>query len=398
MGTAFKVGPESMEGVRCIVVEGLRARRPEIERAISDRIRDAVPYPVSEEDPGYEVGLLEAVASIVSYSLDALEQGPEWSNQLPAAATAQARRAARAGVSIGTVQRRYIAGHRELGNFVAQEMERNGFSNNGEAIHHLRTTQEALLEHLAATIEREYGEERESIIDSQLVVIVEKLLSGEDADSAELAKLRYEIDAAWHVGLIVSGPGAEAVIHLLRKYYARRLLCVLAGERIWGWVGTSAECSGEIDQLSCDGYDEVSISIGELARGLDGWCLTHNQALSAFDIAIRKPNSIIRYADDRLLAGVLQDSTLVSSLTHKYLVPLSCQSDGGKKLRVTLRTYINLECNATSASHPLRVGRHTVESRVHTVEQLIGCPLRECLAELDLALRLEELNCSLSHS
>lgn len=382
----------SLENARRLIVAGLRSHGPAIEQAIRDRIRDAIPHPAGNENPDYEAGLLEAIAAIVNYSFDAIEHGPEWSGQIPPAAIAQARRAARVGVGVGTVQRRYFAGHRELGTFVSQEIERNGLSNNGQVIHHLRTTQEALLEHLTAAIEREYSQEQELIAGSHRCAVVEKLLSGEQPDPAELTELEYEIDTAWHIGLIASGAGADQIVRTLRERYTRRLLCVTLNGRVWAWLSVQNARTDEVDHLSTNGDGEMLLAVGEPGRGLDGWRLTHNQARAAFAIALRKPCNIARYAENRLLAAALQNDTLTSSLTQKYLLPLRGQTDGGTKLRRTLRTYIELECNATSASHRLKVGRHTVESHVHTVEQLIGCSIRECLPELDVALRLEELS------
>jgi DNA-binding PucR family transcriptional regulator len=60
-------------------------------------------------------------------------------------------------------------------------------------------------------------------------------------------------------------------------------------------------------------------------------------------------------------------------------------------LRETLRAYIDAGCSATSATSTAGVSRHTVESRVHKAEQLIGRAIRTCIPELDVALRFEEL-------
>ncbi len=60
-------------------------------------------------------------------------------------------------------------------------------------------------------------------------------------------------------------------------------------------------------------------------------------------------------------------------------------------LRHTLRTYIDLDCNASCSAEVLMVGRRAVKNRVRTAETLTGCALHECLAELDVALRLNEL-------
>lgn len=379
----------SLAEIRGLIVRGLRARRSEIEQAVGARIHASVPHPVGLDDPDYEAGLHEAITAVVGYSFEAIEQGPDWSGPVPRPAATQARRAVRVGVNLSTIQRRYIVGHREFGEFVTQETERTGFLNNGEVVHHLRRTQEALLEHLAAAVEHEYNHEQESIGGLRRTDIVQRLLSGEPVEPTELAELDYEIDTYWHIGLIASGAGIEKIIQALKGRSGCKCLCVSLNGRVCAWLAMQKAPTSNGEHLPTTGDP---VAVGEPGKGIDGWRLTHHQARAAFAVALRRPERVAWYADTRLLAAALQNETLARSLTQRYLRPLSTQPDGGAKLRRTLRTYVDLECNATSAAHPLRVGRHTVESRVHTAERLIGATLRDCLPELDVALRLGELN------
>jgi hypothetical protein len=380
----------SPDEIRATIVERLQSRRKEMEQTISAHVQDAVPDPVGSDVPEYQEGLRAAVTAVVDYCLEGIVSGSF--GPIPSAAAAQARRAARAGVSVGTVLRRYVAGHRRIGEFVAEEAERGGFSSHGPAMQDIRRTQEALLEHLTAAIEHEYTQQQELIGGSRRSEIVQRLLSGEQVEPAELAELNYEIDTSWHLGLIASGAGVEEIARTLRARYRHKLLCVSLHGRVCAWLAVQERLTAEVEHLSTDGHAELSLAGGEPGRGFDGWRLTHHQARAAFAVALRRPERVAWYADGRLLAAALQNETLARSLTQKYLVPLGGQRDGGAKLRRTLRTYMDLECNATSAAHGLQVGRHTVESRVHTAERLIGSTLRECLPELDVALRLEELD------
>jgi DNA-binding PucR family transcriptional regulator len=74
------------------------------------------------------------------------------------------------------------------------------------------------------------------------------------------------------------------------------------------------------------------------------------------------------------------------------VAPLRGQPDGGMALRKTLRAYIDAECSASAAESAAGVGRHAVIGRVRKSEGLIGRPMRTCLAEVDLALQLEDLD------
>ena len=107
-------------------------------------------------------------------------------------------------------------------------------------------------------------------------------------------------------------------------------------------------------------------------------------------VATRRPRSLTRYADVSLLAAVLRDRELASSLVEVHLSPLDGQKDS-EASRQTLRAYFAAGCNAATAAAALRVDRHTVERRLHTIETRLGCLLQSCRAELEVALRLEEL-------
>jgi hypothetical protein len=387
-----RASARSLEKVASII-ERLKARCSEIEQAIYARIQEAVPDPISGNDPEYQAGVRAAVTAVVGYSLEGIKHGPERSGPIPAAAVAQARRAARTGVSLGTILRRYVAGHGRLGEFIAEEAEHSGLSS-GPALQHLHRTQETLLEHLTATIEYEYNQERElaaGLPEQRRAELVWRLLAGEPVDSAGLG---YELHASWHLGVVATGAGAEAVLRGLKAGLSRQLLCVPCGEEtVSAWLGGRRLAVKDIERLfSAKGTADVSLAIGEPGRGIDGWRLTHHQAQAAFGVSLCKSKRLTRYADCRLLAAALQNDTLTRSLKQRYLTPLVSQMDGGVKLRKTLRAYINAECNVTSAATPLEVGRHAVEKRLRTAEQLLGCPLRTCLAELDVALRLEELD------
>lgn len=392
MSRVASIGSPTEVGTR--IAARLRLRSLEIERAIYARVQAAVPDSIESSAPEYQAGLREAIGALVDYCLSSIEQGSAVSDSMPPAAAVQGRRAARTGVSLGTVMRRYVAGHTVIGEFVMAEAERSGLSSQGTALHRIRRTQESLLEGLAASIEQEYELERERMAHSPerlRAEIVHRLLRGEQLDPLELTELDYEIHAAWHLALIASGSGAEEVLSGLKMRFGSRLLGVMLDGTACAWLGGSSRPSaGDINYLSVSGQSQLSVAIGEPGRGIDGWCLTHDQARAALGIALHNSERLARY-DDVLLAAVLQNETAVRSLRQRYLTPLRSQKDGGRVLRQTLRTYIALDCNATSAGDVLEVGRRAVTSRVCKAERLIERSLSDCLAELDVALRMEAL-------
>jgi hypothetical protein len=377
-----------------VVVEHLRARHNEIALTTCDAIRAAVPDAVGAPDPAYQAGMLAAVNALVAYSFDAIQQGGPSFGAIPPEATAQARRAARAGVSLGAVLRRYVAGHRRLGELVAEETMRVGLASDAPAPAYIRKTQAALLEHLTAAIEREYDRERlrvESSPEQRRVDLVRDMLGGERAGPPDLDELRYTFDA-WHLGLIATGESAQDALGRLRA--DRQLLAVSHAENVvWAWLGLPQRLVHvEIERLRLDGgRTGVTLAIGEPAWGLDGWRRTHNQAQQALQVALLAGQSRVRYADVAVLMPWLEDLDRADALVELYLSPLERQKDGGVAARRVLRAYFETARNVSAAACKLGVERRTLAYRLRAIEDCLGRRIDEQLVELEVAVRLHAL-------
>lgn len=382
----------SVEDVRDGLVKRLRGRQPEIAAAILVHVR-ALYGSTGSEDTEYQAGLSAAVAAVVDYALTGIEQGEEWSGPIPSAAITQARRAARNGVNLDTLVLRYIAGHRLLGEFVMDEADRSGYSSHSHALRQLRRTQESLLERLTAAVAGEHLQEVERMGRSTEQCrreLVQKLLDGEPIDTAQLD---YHFDV-WHLGMIATGTGAEKAVRGLADGLGHQLLPVSCGEgTVWAWLGGRRKLAiTDIERvLAANGVAGVSLAIGEPRRRIDGWRQTHREAQAALAVALRMPPGLTRCADVPLEAALLQNPVLARLLIETHLSPLDSLRIGGPTARETLRAYIACNHNISSAAHKLKVTRHTVENRLHQIEQLFDRPLRTCLVSLELALRLEDL-------
>jgi PucR C-terminal helix-turn-helix domain/GGDEF-like domain len=383
------------EEMRAAVVERLRSRRAEIEETIFVHVREAVPDPAGDEDAEYAVGLRAAVTSAVDYGLVGVEHEDAWERPAPSAVIVQAARAARAGVGLETVLLRYVAGHTLLGDFVMEEAERLG--GKGMTLRYLRRRQAALLGRLTSAIVDEYQRELERTERSpgqRLADRVQRTLVGEPTDSAELG---YELDA-WHLGVIATGTKADQMVRGLASELGRQLLVVPRGEEtVWAWFGDQRKPAvADLGRLllakSCA---DVSLAIGEPAKGLKGFRLTHRQAQAALLVALRSPQWLTRYADVALLAFALRDEMLARSLVDIYLSPLDGSRNSSPVLRQTLRAYFAAERNASSAAAALGVARHTIENRLRKVEERLDRRLSSCLAELEVALRFDDCGSAL---
>jgi len=379
-----------IEEVRTVMAERLRARRPEIEQATLTRVY-ALARPSRSQNPEYAHGLREAVSAALDHGLEALRRSEERPPPIPAVLLAQARLAARGGVSLDTVLRRYFAGYTLLGDFVIQEAEAEGWLR-GPALQRLLRAQAAIFDRLLAAVSEEYGREeqgRPGNAEQRRADRVKRLLDGEPLDASDLA---YDL-GGHHLGVVADGPDAPRFLSELSQAMDRRLLLVRRGEgTVWAWLGSGRAFSPtELAALDAHGSPKgVTLALGEPSAGLPGWRLTHRQARAALPIARRRNQQMVRYGEVALLASMLRDDLLAHSLDELYLAPLRRERDGGAVARETLRAYFAAERNASSAAAALGVSRQAVGNRLRMIEDCLGRTLSGCATEIEIALRLHD--------
>ena len=410
-------GGGPVEGARAVVLGRLRARRDELVGEIFARVSSDAFGPAGAQDAEYVAGLRATVAATVDYALQGIERGEGWAGPTPALASEQARRAARAGVSLETVLRRYVLGSALLGECIMEEPargERDGWAlGHREAVREALRAQASALDRLLVAITSEYRDELARVgrsPEQRRYERVKGLLDG-GAVEGSLSDLGYELEE-WHLGVIATGAGAALLVRELAVGVDRRLLSVAQGERsVWAWLGGRerfvvadverfegkvAACQGAGGGIGrgADGlgsHPPVVLALGEPARGLEGWRLTHRQAQAALVVALRRPRPFTRYRDVALLAGALKDEALARALLEIYIAPLDDGRGGGPVLRATLRAYLDAERSVSSAAAALGVVRRTVENRLSTIEARLGRSLHPCPAELEVALELDGL-------
>jgi hypothetical protein len=366
----------------------LRERRGEIEQTVLARVY-GVSDPEEVDDPDYTLGLRNAVTAALDHAIAALETGHEPA-PLPPQLRMQARVAARNGVPLETVLRRYSAGYTLLGDYLIEEAGKGSVP--GDELKRALRAQAAVYDRLVAAISEEHSREmerRQRSTGQRRTELVRMLLAGHPVDPAEL---RYSLDL-WHIAAVASGPGA---IESLRDFAAAldcQALIVPAEDTAWVWLGGRSKFSAEeiIDRAEQILPRELLLALGEPARGIEGWRLTHRQSRAAMSVAQRGFANRVRYADVALLASALRDDVLASSLRDIYLAPLEGERDGGAALRGTLRAYFEAGRNVSSAAARLGIARQTVSIRLRAFEERIGRSLSSCAAETEVALRLSDL-------
>lgn len=373
-----------------MLAAGLRERLPELQGAIATRVY-AISDPRDVADLAYLEGLNAALAAAVEYRLAVLEAGERRAPAVPPVLLAQARLDARDGVSLDTVLRRYFAGNALFGDFLAEEAERARVP--GSVLRRLLGTQATLADRVLAAVSAEHALEaknRPSSAAERRRECVKSLLAGELVDHSELG---YDLDAH-HLAVMAKGEGAEELMRGLAGTLDRRLLAVRREEEptLACWLGGQRALVAEqaLAALADVVPDGVFVTVGEPGEGLSGWRFSHLQAKAALPIAERNGRPVLRYADVALLASIARDDLVVTSLRQLYLEPLERGRDGGKIARETLRAYFDAERNISSTAAALGVDRRTVRNRIRAIEERLGRPLKGSLADLEIALRLDD--------
>ena len=302
----------SLEQAGAAITARLRARLPELEAAVATRVH-AIADPREVADPSYLHSLNGALTTALDYALVAIELGERRAPGIPPALLAEARLAARAGVPLDTVLRRYVSGNALLGDFLVEEAERAEIPTS--VLRRLLRRQATLLDRLLKTIGEEHVREAKSWPSSSAErrrECVKSLLAGEQVDHSELG---YDLDGH-HLALMAKGEGAPEAMRLLAKRLDRRLLAVCREEEpIWAcWLGgrRPLEAQQALRALGETLLDGVVVTVGEPGEGLAGWRLSHRQAKAALPIAERRGEAVLHYADVVLLTSILRDD-LVST-------------------------------------------------------------------------------------
>jgi hypothetical protein len=363
---------------------------PEIQAAIATRVY-AISDPHEVADPSYLEGLNAALAAAIDHRLTLLEVGERRAPAVPPILIAQARLDARDGVSLDTVLRRYFAGNTLFGDFLVEEAERAEVSSSD--LRRLLGAQATLGDRLLAAVSAEHAREaknRPSGAAERRRACVKSLLAGELVDDSELG---YDLDAH-HLALMAKGEGAPEAMRVLAGRLDRRLLAVRREEGdVWAcWLGGRRPLASEqaLRALGEISLDRVLVTVGEPSEGLSGWRLSHRQAKAALPIAVRRGQPVLHYADVALLAAILRDDLVATSLHQLYLEPLERARDDGKVRRETLRAYFAAERNVSSTAAALGVDRRTVTNRIRAIEELFGRPLKDFATELETALLLDD--------
>ena len=239
---------------------------------------------------------------------------------------------------------------------------------------------------------------------------VRALLGGGAVDAATVSlRLGYELDR-FHVGFVVwseevgerPGDAGELFAEMERAAgaVARSLgagapLTVAEGRHLACWAGRRSK--PELSRLRLPrraGARELSVAAGTPAPGVEGFVLSHREALLARRVAqLRgdRGDPVATYPELALEALLTEDSEGARRFAARELGPLAAGDAVTARFASTVAVFLEEGSSFVHTGRRLGIHANTVAYRVRRAESLLGRPVTERQLELRIALRLASL-------
>jgi DNA-binding PucR family transcriptional regulator len=209
-----------------------------------------------------------------------------------------------------------------------------------------------------------------------------------------------------HLGAVlwVESPASASDDPLERLERVAAALAVAAGSRhapqfvpcdetsAWAWLAIMPGAVLRRDEpqtVIAERELPVSVALGELASGIDGFRRTHQQALRAQSVALAAgPHHVpvTYFVDVAPVAMMCADIESTREWVRETLGALAIDSERNTRLRETARVFLQTGGSYTSTADQLFLHQNTTQYRVQKAEELRGRPLREGRLDVELAL------------
>jgi hypothetical protein len=239
---------------------------------------------------------------------------------------------------------------------------------------------------------------------------VRALLRGDSPVDAPAVSLRlgYELER-FHLGFVVwseeagERPGDAGALFaamegaaaaVARSLGAGAPLTVAEGRHLACWAGRPS--APDLSRLRLPGAAGrgLSIAAGTPAHGVEGFVLSHREALRARRVVQLRgegAGAVVAYPDLALEALLADDLSAARLFVERELGPLAAGDDATVRLASTLTIFLEESGSFVGAARRLGVHANTVSYRVRRAEALLGRPVGERQLELRVALRLARL-------
>jgi hypothetical protein len=238
---------------------------------------------------------------------------------------------------------------------------------------------------------------------------VRALLGGSGPVDAAAVSLRlgYELDR-FHVCFVVwseetgERPGdadglftemERTATAVAKALGASAPLTVAEGRHLACWAGRRSE--PDLSRLRLPRTARgLSVAAGTPAPGVEGFVLSHHEALLARRVAQLRGDAegaVAAYPDLALEALLAGDPESARRFVARELGPLTARDDATIRFSATVAIFLEEGSSFVRSGRRLGIHPNTVAYRVRRAESLLGRPLTERQLELRVALRLSRL-------
>jgi hypothetical protein len=358
------------------------------------------------------LALLEAsVGENVATMVHVLQHGIDLDHvHAPAAAEEYARRLAQRGIPIAALLRAYRIGSARFQEWCLTELGRRTDDGAMVSATALRISEltAAYIDRVSEEVVSAYEDEKENWLRNRSVARaarVRALLNSEHVDiDASEAILGYRL-RQHHVGVMCwvgeAGAGGDALVRLelataevaARAQCAGRPLFLPQDESsAWAWLPLGAQdrfAAGPASAGAFGGVSEIRFAFGAAAAGVPGFRRTHQQALSAYLVALAAGSSgqlITSFGDVAPLALMSGSIELMRAWVIETLGALADDDDYNARLRDTLRVFLQENGSYKATAERLTLHKNTIQYRVRKAEEGLGRPIAENRLHVELAL------------
>jgi len=411
-GAGTLAPPPASRGEIEEIVETLSHELDEIAATFADTVHDHLPE--LEED--MRPWTLQAARSNLGVIISMMREGDDpGSVQPPPEAIGYTKEYVVRGLELSLMQRAYRTAQGVFGGIILERLRAatDDAERLAEAMAFFNAWIFAYVEAIERRLTDVYASEHEQWARGAAAVRaaeVRALLGGTGAADPAAVSLRlgYELDRI-HVGFVVwseeegERPGdagdlfaemERAAAAVARSLGAGTPLTVAEGRHLACWAGCRSEPELSRLRLPRSGVHGLSVAAGTPAPGVEGFVLSHHEALLARRVAQLRGDSdgaVATYPDLALEALLAGDPEAARRFAARELGPLVAGDDATARLASTVAIFLEEGSSFVRAGRRLGIHANTVGYRIRRAESLLGRPLTERQLELRVALRLARL-------
>ncbi len=253
-----------------------------------------------------------------------------------------------------------------------------------------------------------YYEERQLLAEGALIrrsQLIKEVLDDPAADSdAASQDLAHPLNQ-WQTALVLwdsdaRGQGSQPLLDLAAQAAQvldapRPLALPISTHDVWCWIATPTrpdaaalkELAADVEKL------QAHVAVGTPQPAVAGFRAGHAEAAAVqrLCLAAARAPAVVEFADVELLCLLSTDEPMLARMVQREIGPLLGADKNLAPVRETALTYLSQRQNVEATADLLFVHKNTVRYRLARAEELLGHPLTDNAAKVEVALRYVSL-------